>query len=217
MAQHDAKRIRLRYADACRVCRAALEVGDVAVYSRSTKQVRCLSCSDARLPEQRGSDDRAVAPGVGGASARREHERRAAKRDRRIPGSVTNIDHIAVSAAGVFVIDAKHYSGRPSLRVEGGLLRPRTETLMVGSRDCTKLVAGMRKQIAVVCAALPADVSAGVVRGMLCFVEADWLFGRSFTIEGIHVLWPKKATTLPNRIARNRGELSRGRTRRRTC
>ena len=129
--------------------------------------------------------------GTAGASARREYERRAARRDTRIrtahprlgglisrsaisrrtsprgiaapaermlasrldalgeqdvlllhdrgiPRSRANIDHIAVSAAGVFVIDAKRYRGRPQLRVQGGVLRPRTETLTVGHRDGTK-------------------------------------------------------------------------------
>ena len=30
--------------------------------------------------------------------------------------------------------------------------------------------------------------------GMLCFVDGDWpLIGGSFTIGGLHVLWPKAA------------------------
>lgn len=70
--------------------------------------------------------------------------------DRRIPGSRANLDHIAISPAGVFVIDAKRYQGRPRLRIEGGLIRPRTQTLMVGGRDCTKLVTGITKQVALV-------------------------------------------------------------------
>lgn len=60
--------------------------------------------------------------------------------DRRIPGSRANIDHLAVTPTGVFVIDTKKYAGRPHLKIEGGLLRPRVEKLMVGSRNCTKLV-----------------------------------------------------------------------------
>ena len=50
-------------------------------------------------------------------------------------------------ASGVFVVDAKKYKGQPGLRVEGGLVRPRTETLMVGGRDCSKLVDGVLKQV----------------------------------------------------------------------
>ena len=77
------------------------------------------------------------------------------------------------------MIDPKKYHGRPRLKVEGGLLRPRVEKLMVGSRDCSKLVDGVLKQIDVVRGAL--DNRAPVV-GVLCFVEADWpLIGGSFT------------------------------------
>ena len=41
--------------------------------------------------------------------------------DRRIPGTRTNIDHLAVTQTGVYVIDAKKYRGRPHLKVEGGI------------------------------------------------------------------------------------------------
>jgi hypothetical protein len=116
--------------------------------------------------------------------------------DRRIPPGRANIDHIAIGSAGVFVIDAKRYKGkRPTLRIEGGILRPRTETLLVGGRDCSKLVAGITKQVEIVRAALTAEEFATVpITGVLCFVEADWpMFGGSFTTGGIDVLWPAKA------------------------
>jgi hypothetical protein len=111
--------------------------------------------------------------------------------DRRIPGTRANIDHIVVTGSGVWVIDAKRYKGqRPSLHVEGGILRPRVETLRVAGRDKTKLVSGMQNQITQVSAAL-ADAGV-VVHGALCFVEADWpLIGGSFDVNGIDVLWPK--------------------------
>ena len=109
--------------------------------------------------------------------------------DRRIPKSRANIDHIAVTASGVYVIDAKKYRGRPHLKVEGGFFRPREERLLVGSRDCTKLVDGVLKQVDVVRGLLDADVP---VHGVLCFVEADWpLIGGSFTVKSIRVVWPR--------------------------
>jgi hypothetical protein len=115
--------------------------------------------------------------------------------DRRIPPTKANIDHIAVGPTGVFVIDAKRYKGQPRLRVEGGILRPRTEKLMVGSRDCTKLVTGVHKQLDRVRSALEsADLADVPVHGMLCFVEADWpLIGGTFTISELYVLFPRKA------------------------
>jgi hypothetical protein len=114
--------------------------------------------------------------------------------DRRIRGTQANIDHLAISAAGVFVIDAKRYKGRPTLKVEGGLLRPRTETLLVGRRTCTKLLTGITKQVDLVGKALSVLPLEVAVKGMLCFIEADWpLFGGFFTTGGIDVLWPEKA------------------------
>ena len=110
--------------------------------------------------------------------------------DRRIPRSTANIDHLAVTASGVYVIDAKKYRGRPHLKIDGGLFRPRVERLLVGSRDCTRRVDGVLKQIEVVRHHLNGDVP---VHGVLCFVEADWpVLGGAFTTRGIQALWPKK-------------------------
>jgi hypothetical protein len=110
--------------------------------------------------------------------------------DRRIPRSEANIDHIAVAANGAYVIDAKKYRGRPHLKIEGGILRPRVERLLVGSRDCTKLVDGVLKQVDVVRSALADDAP---IRGVLCFIEADWpLIGGSFTTRDVQALWPKE-------------------------
>jgi hypothetical protein len=109
--------------------------------------------------------------------------------DRCIPGTRANIDHIAVTPTGVFVIDAKKYRGRPHLNVEGGILRPRVEKLLVGNRDCSRVLEGVIKQVDVV-RDLGCDVP---LHGVLCFVEADWpLIGGSFTACGIQVLPPKK-------------------------
>jgi hypothetical protein len=110
--------------------------------------------------------------------------------DRRIPGTRANIDHLAVTPTGVYVIDAKRYRGRPHLKIEGGLLRPRVEKLLVGTRDCTKVVDGVLKQVEVVGRAIGDDMP---IRGVLCFVEADWpLFDGSFVTRGVETLWPKK-------------------------
>ena len=123
--------------------------------------------------------------------------------DRRIPATKANIDHIVVCPSGVFVIDAKKYKGqRPSLRIDGGWTRPRTETLIIGSRNGTKLVDGVHKQVDRVRTTLEAsglnDVPVG---GMMCFVEADWpLFGGDFTIDGVSVLWPGTAASHIGRL-----------------
>jgi hypothetical protein len=250
------KRMKLRYAGVCRVCKTELAARVEAIYERSTKTVRCLDCSPALVEDspadplvEEGAprpsrDPQTIDPGTPGASARREYERRQAKRearirekhpklgglilavtddpqstkswdtgavgeerlgaklnelasdtlrvlhDRRIPGTRANIDHIAIAPTGVYVIDPKRYAGRPTLKVEGGLLRPRTEKLLVGGRDRTKLVDGVLKQVAIV----RAIVGDGVpVAGVLCFIDADWpLIGGAFETRGVEILWPKK-------------------------
>jgi hypothetical protein len=95
-----------------------------------------------------------------------------------------------VTPTGIWVIDAKKYKGRPQLKAEGGIIRARTEKLLVGSRDCTKLVDGMLKQIQVVQAAIGIEVP---IHGVLCSIEADWpIFGGAFQTRGVEVTWPKR-------------------------
>lgn len=106
-----------------------------------------------------------------------------------VPGSRANIDHLAVTTAGVWVIDSKRYKGRPRLRIEGGLIRRRVEKLMVGSRDCTALADGVRRQVELV-RAVVGDVP---VHGVLCFIGADWpLIGGTFGIRGVQVTSPRR-------------------------
>ena len=236
------KRMRLRYAGTCWVCGLELPARAEAIYDRSTKTVRCVAHEPRAINEPPVVD--LIETGTAGASARREFERRKARReermranhprlggfilavteeqqstkawdlgargeeklgrqlnqfasdtlrllhDRRVPGSRANIDHLAIAPSGIYVIDAKKYKGRPRLRIEGGLVRTRVERLLVGSRDCTKLVDGVLKQVDVVRGLFDGAVP---IHGVLCFVEADWpLVGGAFTTRGVQVLWPKK-------------------------
>ncbi len=111
--------------------------------------------------------------------------------DRQVPGSKANIDHLAVTPSGVYVIDAKRFKGRPQLRVEGGVLRPRVEKLMIDTRDRTNLVHGVHQQIEIVRNAVGDDELP--VTGVLCFIDADFpLIGGAFAIGGVEVLWPRR-------------------------
>lgn len=128
---------------------------------------------------------------LGAALDKRVSSRLKVLHDRRIPRSRANIDHIAVTPTGVWVIDPKRYvDKRPELKVEGGILRPRVEKLIVAGRNQTKLVEGATRQVDVLKGIVGPDIA---VRGVLCFIEADWpLLGGSFTVNEIDVLWPRK-------------------------
>ena len=85
--------------------------------------------------------------------------------DRRVPGRRTNIDHIAVSPAGVFVIDTKNVAGKVSATRKG---------LHVAGRRRDAMVTGVQGQIAVVRQALDDQpLSPDDIRGVLCFSRAE--------------------------------------------
>lgn len=112
--------------------------------------------------------------------------------DRRIPGTKANIDHIAVTPWGVWVIDAKRYlNKRPDLITEGGIFGVGgTDRLTVGGRKKDDLVDGVLWQVGKVQAVLGETASA---RGILCFVDADWpLIGGHFGVRGVRVAWPRR-------------------------
>jgi hypothetical protein len=117
--------------------------------------------------------------------------------DRRMPRSRANIDHLAIGPSGVTVIDAKRYTGRIAVERRGGLLRERTEHLLVGARDKTKLVDGVLAQAAAVRAVLANGPHTTVpVRAVLCFVDGDWpLLGR-LEVRGVPVLPPRQTAKL---------------------
>ena len=118
--------------------------------------------------------------------------------DRLVPGSRANIDHIVVGPAGVFVIDAKKYTGVIEVRNVGGMFRP-DERLYVNGRDCSKLVDGVLGQIDVVRTALGDRYADVPVHGVLCFVGCEWgWIMRQKHVKGVTALWP---TALPDYVS----------------
>ncbi|MEO6125242.1 MAG: nuclease-related domain-containing protein [Ilumatobacteraceae bacterium] len=112
--------------------------------------------------------------------------------DRLIPRSKANIDHIVVGSTGVFVIDAKNYTGAVETRDVGGWFRTDVR-LYVNGRDRTTLVEGLERQIETVRLVLGTDCLDVPVRGVLCFVGAEWgWMMRPQQIRGVTVLWPLK-------------------------
>ena len=111
--------------------------------------------------------------------------------DRLRPGTTANIDHLAITASGVWVIDPKRYQGEVRRRDVGGWFSTDVR-LYVGRRDCTKLVEVMDKQVVAIRKALGTEWVEVPVRPMLCFVDGDWpLFSKPFELEGVLVTWPK--------------------------
>lgn len=115
--------------------------------------------------------------------------------DRKVPGTRGNIDHLAIAASGVWVIDAKRYTGKVEQRDVGGWFRTDLR-LYVGGRDRTKVVQGMAWQTEAVTAAL--GLEAVPVRAALSFVGADWpiLFAKPHRIDGVWISWPRKLADL---------------------
>jgi Nuclease-related domain len=114
--------------------------------------------------------------------------------DRRVPRSRANIDHVAVTANGVFVIDAKNYAGTVR-RIDKGGWFSTDPRLYVGRRDCTKLVTAMSGQVATVREALGEHTIAEFeleVTPVVCFVAAEWTpFAKPFRLGGVWVEWPQ--------------------------
>ncbi|HET8985415.1 MAG TPA: nuclease-related domain-containing protein [Trueperaceae bacterium] len=88
--------------------------------------------------------------------------------DVRWPGRrYANVDHIVVGPPGVFVIDAKNWSGRVS--IDGGVLRQNgrsRETAVSGAAEAGRAVAGLVPLL-----------EQHLVHPLLCFVREDELSG----------------------------------------
>jgi hypothetical protein len=91
--------------------------------------------------------------------------------DRRRPGTRANIDHVAVAASGVYVIDTKRHHGR--IRVARRLFgAPR---LLIDGHDRTRLIDGLDRQVSVVRDAVREFAPDVPVHGCLCFVTPEGL------------------------------------------
>ncbi|MHB1519212.1 MAG: nuclease-related domain-containing protein [Acidimicrobiales bacterium] len=137
---------------------------------------------------------------------RAEHDRRARARlefldgdgvivlnDRRIPESRTNITPIAISSAGVFVVDVRSQKGFVHVKHPGNLANLGPAELHIGRHDCSGLVAGVVHRVEAVRSVLSADPwpAEVPVHGMLCLTRAEWGFASAIQINDIWVGWPK--------------------------
>ena len=116
--------------------------------------------------------------------------------DRRLPGSRANIDHLAVAASGVHVIDAKRYTGK----VEVAKPFFGESKLLIRGRDKTKLIEGLTHQVEAVRTALGRETSADV-HACLCFVggNAEMPLLRKLRFGEYPLLYPRQLAKWLNR------------------
>jgi Nuclease-related domain len=106
-----------------------------------------------------------------------------------MPSGRGDIDHLAISPTGVWVIDTKDWKGRVEIS-SPWFGNPR---LLIEGRDCTKLIDGLERQIAVVRAALESGGYQRIaVQGALCSTKADLPLLRTQTLRG-HLLLYRRA------------------------
>lgn len=113
--------------------------------------------------------------------------------DRAVPRTRGNIDHLVIAATGVWVVDAKNYTGLVEHRNVGGWFSP-DYRLYVRGRDRTKLADGLGWQVDAVRHALGEDVP---IHAAVCFTDAEWrLFAKPFQHNGVWVTWARKLVDL---------------------
>lgn len=121
------------------------------------------------------------------------HNRRLGRAARR-----GDVDHVAVTSSGVYVVDAKHYKGaKVSVRRTGGLVRPAREQLMIRGRDRTTLVDSLNRQFVAVAEAV-GDMRVPVT-ALFCFIDAELPVIVKLSVSGIPILGPRGTSKLLRR------------------
>jgi hypothetical protein len=113
--------------------------------------------------------------------------------DRRIPGSRSCIKCIAISTAGVFVIDTKGYRGLVHVKRQGPIRDLGPLELHVGRRNCSSSVDDLSAQVQIVREALSSTPwgSEVPVSALLCLTRAEWGFASPLEIRDVWVGWPR--------------------------
>lgn len=110
--------------------------------------------------------------------------------NRGIPHGHGDIDHIAVTPSGVYVIDAKAVTGKVEIRRSWS----KPPLLFIGGRDRTRYLDGFDRQNETVRHALQACHLDVPIRAALCFTRADLPLLRTIEIRGHLLLYPKALT-----------------------
>ena len=115
--------------------------------------------------------------------------------DRAVPGDDANIDAVVVASSGIWVIDAKNWSGKIAVQDKGGPLG-RDLHLTVDGRDRTDLTAAIYRYMVPV-RNVVGDWSVPI-HPAICFVNGDWtgvavrgLTNKPYQINNVWVTWPR--------------------------
>ena len=196
------KLLTLRNDDMCARCSARIAAGSTAWWDPSSGSLICAVCEPVQqlcpVPQPTTSWTR-------GAAARRRLARgldvelvddAIILHDRTVPGARGDIDHIVVSAAGVWLVDARTFSGRVRRRGLGGWSSG-GDRLIVGKHNCTKLVDAMGWQVAAVRAQLDyVDLGELPVHPVVCLTSSTWgWLAKPFRVGDVLVTWPAALIT----------------------
>jgi hypothetical protein len=186
--------------------RAAGGGADGAMGSNDTSRPRRRSVLGSGPARNGASTGRNAVPTTARSwVARSEPERRSNPRlefdtdgvvvlnDRRVPGSKLSIDLIAVSPAGVFVIDAKNYKGLVHTKRLGPVWDLGPHQLHIGRRNCTASVEKVAKKVEAVREVLRTTPWGREVpiRAVLCLTRAEWGYAAAVEVSDVLVGWPK--------------------------
>jgi hypothetical protein len=116
---------------------------------------------------------------------------------RKILGAKGDIDDLVIASSGVWVVDAKNYSGKVERR-DVGTWRMVDHRLFVNGRDRTKLVDGLKRQCAAIqTALLAAGIEQIPIHPTLLFTNSEWpWFARPIELRGVQVMWATKLCAL---------------------
>ncbi len=196
------KRLTLRRDDMCAHCSTPVWEGSTAWWDGPSRSVFCADCEPSQRvrPLPRSNADRADRAAGERRLARRLDmevpEDAAVLHDRQVPGARGKAHHIVIAPTGIWLIDAKHFTGRVRRRNVGGWISS-GERLFVGNHNRTKLIDAMSWQVVAVRAQLdPVGHGEVAVRPVMCLTNAQWgRFARPFHVDGVLVAWPGALVT----------------------
>lgn len=110
--------------------------------------------------------------------------------DRKIPKTKGNIDHLVIAPSGIWIVDAKNYTGKVERRHVGGVFTGE-DRLYVNGRNQTKLIEGLSWQRDAVHTVIEAiGFGAVPIHRTLCFTNSSWgIRFRAIRIDGAVVTW----------------------------